>query len=180
MYWNSPWFLGSADGGYMGTENLSAFFNPSGVAVVGASDTPGKLGNEILKNLKEGGFLGALYPINPKSASILGLDCFRSVKDIPGAVELAVLIIPARMVSQAVRECGERGIKGAVVISGGFSEAGPEGEALQKELARVAAENSVRVIGPNCQGVNNPYGPLCASWPLLRQKGRIAVISQSG
>ncbi|MEN6441902.1 MAG: acetate--CoA ligase family protein [Syntrophobacter sp.] len=164
----------------MGSNNLGAFFNPASVAVIGASDSPGKLGHEILKNLREGGFPGSLYPINPRSESILGLNCYRSVKDIPGEVDLAVVIIPARLVPGAVRECGERGIKGAVVISGGFSEAGAEGEVLQKELARVAAENAIRVIGPNCQGVNNPYCPMCASWPLLKQKGRVAVISQSG
>lgn len=164
----------------MGSANLSAFFNPSGIAVIGASDRPGKLGHEILKNLREGGFPGALYPINPKSENILGLNCYRNVKDVPGAVDLAVVIIPAKLVPQVVRECGEQGIKGAVVISGGFSEAGAEGDALQKELSRVAAENAIRVIGPNCQGVNNPYCPICASWPLLTQKGRVAVISQSG
>ncbi|MFZ2445306.1 MAG: acetate--CoA ligase family protein [Syntrophobacteraceae bacterium] len=164
----------------MGVDNLSAFFNPAGVAVIGASDSPGKLGYVILKNLRDAGFPGALYPINPKSERILGLECYRGVKDVPAQVDLAVVIIPARMVAQAVRECGEKGVKGAVVISGGFSEAGPEGEAFQKTLASVAAEYGVRVIGPNCQGVNNPYGPLCASWPLLTQKGRVAVISQSG
>ncbi len=164
----------------MGTDNLNAFFNPAGVAVIGASDNPGKLGYTILKNLRDAGFTGALHPINPKSESILGLDCYKSIKDVPGPLDLAVVIIPAKMVPQAVRECGERGVRGAVVISGGFSEAGREGEELQKTLAGVAAEYGVRVIGPNCQGVNNPYGPLCASWPLLTRKGRIAVVSQSG
>ncbi len=164
----------------MGVDNLNAFFNPAGVAVIGASDSPGKLGYVILKNLLDAGFPGVLHPINPKSERILGLNCYRSVKDVPGQLDLAVVIIPARMVPQAVRECGERGVKGAIVVSGGFSEAGVEGEKLQKTLAEVAAEYGVRVIGPNCQGVNNPYGPLCASWPLLTMKGRVAVISQSG
>lgn len=164
----------------MGVDNLNAFFNPAGVAVIGASGNPGKLGYTILKNLQDAGFTGALHPINPKAERILGLDCYRSVKDVPGKLDLAVVIIPARMVAQAVRECGERGVRGAIVISGGFSEAGAEGEELQKTLAGVAAEYGVRVIGPNCQGVNNPYGPLCASWPLLTTKGRIAVVSQSG
>ncbi|MEM5787924.1 MAG: CoA-binding protein, partial [Syntrophobacteraceae bacterium] len=166
--------------GSMGAANLSFLFNPSSVAVIGASDSPGKLGHEILKNLKEGGYPGALYPINPKSERILGIDCFANVKDIPGQVDLAVVIIPSRMVAKAVRECGERGVKGAVVISGGFSEAGSEGAVLQKELARVAAESNIRLVGPNCQGINNPYCPMCASWPLLNKKGRVAVISQSG
>ena len=164
----------------MGSSDLGAFFHPSSIAVVGASESEGKLGHEILKNLVEGGFPGTLYPINPKSETILGLTCFRNVKDVPDNLDLAVLIIPARLVPQVLQECGEKGVKAAVVISGGFSEAGREGEALQKKAASVAAEYGVRLIGPNCQGVNNPYHPLCASWPLLTRKGAVAVISQSG
>jgi acyl-CoA synthetase (NDP forming) len=110
----------------MGSTDLRAFFHPSSIAVIGASDSAGKLGHEILKNLVEGGFPGALYPINPKSERILGLTCFKNVKDIPDTVDLAVLIIPARLVPQAIQDCGEKGVRGAVIISGGFSEAGPE------------------------------------------------------
>lgn len=164
----------------MAMSDLGAFFHPSSVAVIGASESEGKLGHEILKNLRDGGFPGALYPINPKSESILGFSCFKNVKDIPGQVDLAVVIIPARFVPQAIRDCGDKGVKGAVIITGGFSEAGPEGEKLQKEVAKAAKECGVRVVGPNCQGVNNPYHPLCASWPLLSRQGRVAVISQSG
>lgn len=164
----------------MGLNGLSAFFSPSSVAVIGASEAAGKLGNEILKNLRDGGFPGPLYPINPKSPSILGLTCYRNVKEIPGEVDLAVIIIPARFVPQAIQDCGEKRIKGAVVITGGFSEAGAEGAELQEQVVEVARRQGVRVIGPNCQGVNNPYHPICASWPLLTRKGRVAVISQSG
>lgn len=164
----------------MVSNDLRAFFHPASVAVIGASETPGKFGHEILKNLVEGGFPGALYPINPRSRQILGLTCFTNVKEIPDSVDLSVLIIPARMVPQAIQDCGEKGVNAAVIISGGFSEAGEEGAALQQELAKIAAHYGVRVIGPNCQGVNNPYHPLCASWPLLTRKGAVAVISQSG
>jgi acyl-CoA synthetase (NDP forming) len=164
----------------MGADDLRVFFHPASVAVIGASESPGKLGHEILRNLVDGGFPGALYPINPKSERILGLECCKNVKEIPGAVDLAVVIIPARLVPQAIQDCGEKGIKGAIVISGGFSEAGPEGEVLQAALQKAAHDYGVRVIGPNCQGVNHPYHPLCASWPLLTHKGRVAVISQSG
>ncbi len=164
----------------MAAADLSPLFHPESVAVIGASESAGKLGHEILKNLIDGGFPGALYPINPKSERILGLACFKNVRDVPGKVDLAVVIIPARFVSQTIRECGEKGVKGAIVISGGFSEAGAEGEALQNELARAARDSGVRVVGPNCQGINSPYHPMCASWPLLTQKGRVAVISQSG
>jgi acetate---CoA ligase (ADP-forming) len=161
-------------------EDLWSFFHPSSIAVIGASESPGKYGHEITKNLLEGGFPGALYPINPKSERIMGLTCFKNVKDIPDEVDLAVVIIPARMVADAIRDCGEKHVKGAVIITGGFSEAGEEGEAFQKQLVQVASEYGVRVLGPNCQGINNPYHPLCASWPLLTRKGRVAIISQSG
>ena len=162
------------------SSKLGFIFNPAGIAVIGASDDPRKYGHEILKNLIEGGFPGALYPINPKTESILGINCCKNVNEIPDPVDLAVVIVPAKIVVQAIKDCGERGIKGAIVISGGFSEAGPEGEELQKSLAEVAAQNGVRLVGPNCQGVNNPYHPMCATWPLLTRKGRVAVISQSG
>ena len=162
------------------SSKLGFIFNPASIAVIGASDDPRKYGHEILKNLIEGGFPGALHPINPKTERILGINCCKNVKEIPDPVDLAVVIVPAKIVAQAIQDCGEHGIKGAIVISGGFSEAGPEGEELQKRLAEVAAQNGVRLVGPNCQGVNNPYHPMCATWPLLTQKGRVAVISQSG
>ncbi len=164
----------------MASQQLDAFFRPRSVAVIGASESPEKLGHEILKNILDGGFPGAIYPINPKSETILGLQCFKNVKDIPDTVDLAVVIIPARFVPQAIADCGVKGVKAAVVITGGFSEAGPEGEALQEEVVRIARDGGVRLVGPNCQGVNNPYHPLCASWPLLQKQGRVAVISQSG
>jgi len=159
---------------------LDAILKPGSVAVIGASTNPDKLGHEILKNILDSGFKGPLYPINPKADTILNLSCHTSVKELVAAPDLAVIIIPARFVPQAVQQCGEAGVKGAVIITGGFSEAGPEGEALQQQVVEVAQKYGVRVIGPNCQGVNNPHHPLCASWPLLTHRGKIAVISQSG
>ncbi|MBT8406496.1 MAG: acetate--CoA ligase family protein, partial [Deltaproteobacteria bacterium] len=94
--------------------------------------------------------------------------------------DLAVLIIPARFVPQAVQDCGEKGVKGAVIITGGFAEASAEGEELQQQTTEIARKFGVRLIGPNCQGVNNPHHPICASWPLLTYRGKVAVISQSG
>jgi acetyltransferase len=164
----------------MASNDLGPFFHPSSIAIIGASESAGKLGHEILKNLMDGGFPGALHPINPKSGTILGRACYKNVKDIPGSVELAVVIIPARFVPQAIRDCGEKGVKGAVIISGGFSEAGPEGEKIQQEVAAVGRQYGVRLVGPNCQGINNPHHPMCASWPLLTRKGKVAVVSQSG
>ncbi|RME42722.1 MAG: CoA-binding protein, partial [Chloroflexi bacterium] len=159
---------------------LDAILRPKSVAVIGASTSPEKLGYQILKNIIDSGFQGPVYPVNPKADTILDLPCYAGVKAIDPPPDLAVIIIPARFVPQALEECGEHGVKGAVIISGGFSEAGPEGEALQQQVVEVAQRYGVRVVGPNCQGVNNPHHPLCASWPLLTYRGKIAVISQSG
>jgi len=159
---------------------LDAILRPESVAVIGASTSPEKLGHQILKNVLDSGFQGPVYPVNPKAETILGLPCYASVKEIDVPPDLAVIIIPARFVPQALEECGEHGVRGAVIITGGFAEAGPEGEALQQQVVEVAQRYGIRVVGPNCQGVNNPHHPLCASWPLLTLRGKIAVISQSG
>lgn len=170
-----------SQGGEMGNiNNLDAIFKPGSVALVGASATAGKLGYDVLYNLINAGFSGPIYPINPKIDQILGLTVYKSVKDIPTPPDLAVILIPAKAVSGAIQQCGEAGIKAAVVITGGFAEAGEEGGKLQEELTSTARKYGVRVVGPNCQGVNNPHHNLCASWPLLTQKGRMAFISQSG
>ena len=162
------------------SSQLDAVLKPKSVAVIGASTNPDKIGHEVLKNIIDSGFEGAVYPINPKSDTILDLPCHKSVKDIEKTPDLAVIIIPARFVPQAVQECGEAGVKGVVIITGGFSEAGDEGEELQNQVVETAQKFGVRVIGPNCQGINNPHHPICASWPLLTYQGKIALISQSG
>lgn len=159
---------------------LSSILRPKSIAVIGASTSPDKLGHEIMKNILDSGFHGTIYPINPKADAVLGLPCHVSVKDIAEAPDMAVIIIPARFVPQAVQECGQKGVKGAVIITGGFSEAGPEGEVLQQQVVDIAKRYDIRIVGPNCQGVNNPHCPVCASWPLLTHKGKIALISQSG
>ncbi len=159
---------------------LDAFLKPKSLAVIGASTSPDKLGYEILKNILDSGFKGPVYPINPKADAILDLPCHKSVEDIPEAPDLAVIIIPARFVPQAVQECGKAGIKGAVIITGGFSEAGDDGEVLQNQVIEAAQKYGIRIIGPNCQGINNPHHFMCASWPLLTCRGKIALISQSG
>ncbi|MBW1980396.1 MAG: acetate--CoA ligase family protein [Deltaproteobacteria bacterium] len=159
---------------------LQATLRPQSVAVIGASTSPDKLGHEILKNIVDSGFTGAIYPVNPKADRILDLPCWAGIKEIPEPPDLAVIIIPARFVPQTLQECGEAGVKGAIIITGGFSEAGAEGERLQEELVAICGQTGIRLIGPNCQGVNNPHHPLCASWPLLTYRGKVAVISQSG
>ena len=162
------------------THPLHSLFCPASVAVVGASSAPEKYGYIILKNILDASFYGRVYPINPKADEILGRPCLRRIADLPPGVDLAVIIIPAPAVPQAVAECGERGIRAAVVISGGFAESGDAGGMLQQQVVEAARRSGIRVLGPNCQGVNNPHHNLCASWPLLTQKGQIALISQSG
>jgi acetyltransferase len=160
--------------------DLDAVFKPQSAALIGASTTPGKLGYDILYNLINAGFKGPIYPINPKADEILGLKAYKDILSIPAPADIAVIVIPARMVIDAIRDCGKAGVKSAVIITGGFAEAGEEGEQMQKELAEAARKSRVRLIGPNCQGVNNPHSNLCASWPLLTTKGGMAFISQSG
>lgn len=162
------------------SQDLRPFFYPRHVAVIGASENPRKIGHEILKNIQAGGFSGNIYPVNPTSSQILGIPCYAGIDRIPGPVDLAVVVIPAGRVPQAIAECGKKGVPAAVIITGGFSEAGAQGEALQKQTIEAAKRHGVRLIGPNCQGLNNPHASLCASWPLLTLRGKVAVISQSG
>ncbi len=160
--------------------SLDAVFKPKSVAMIGASSAPGKLGYDILYNLIQAGFTGPIYPMNPKADKILDLTVYKDISSLPSPADLAVVVIPSRMVVGAIEECGKMGIKAAVIVTGGFAEAGHDGEILQQELAATAAKYGVRLIGPNCQGVNHPFGNLCASWPLITTKGKIAFISQSG
>ncbi|MEM3519208.1 MAG: CoA-binding protein [Candidatus Hadarchaeales archaeon] len=159
---------------------LKCFFEPESVAVIGASREPGKLGHEILKNIIDAGFRGKIYPVNPKADEILGLKCYPSINDVPEKVDLAVIIVPARFVPSVVTDCGKKGVRGVVVISGGFREVGDAGAQLEAQLVEAAKNAGVRVVGPNCQGINSAGVGLCASWPLVKTKGSISVISQSG
>ena len=159
---------------------LDSFFKPSSVAIIGASREPGKLGHEILRNIIEAGFRGGIYPANPKADEILGLKCYPSIKDIPSRVDLAVVIVPAKFVPSVISDCGAKGTRAAVVISGGFGETGSAGGELERQMLETARRGGIRIIGPNCQGVNSTSVGLCASWPLVKVRGSISVISQSG
>lgn len=161
-------------------DSLDAVFKPKSVAMIGASGSPGKLGYDILYNLINAGFEGPIYPVNPKADQILGLPVYKDIASTPSSPELAVIVIPSRMVAEAIEECGKAGVKAAIIITGGFAEAGHEGEILQAELEQTARKAGVRLIGPNCQGVNYPYSNLCGSWPLIKTRGKIAFLSQSG
>ena len=160
--------------------SLTPLFRPERVAVVGASSNPEKMGFQIFRNIVEAGFRGEILPVNPKGETVLGRRSLKSAADLPAGTDLAVLIIPAKLVPGTLLQLGERNVRAAIVISGGFAESGEEGAVLQEELARNAARCGIRVVGPNCQGVNYPYHGLCASWPLITRRGDIAFVSQSG
>ncbi len=160
---------------------LLPFFAPRGVAVVGASATPGKLGYGVLHNLVHHGYRGSIYPVNPHIATILNLPCFPDIAAVPDPVDLAVIIIAAAGVPAAVAACGRRGIRSVVVLSGGFAETGPEGRQRQDELLAAAREYGIRLIGPNCVGVMNPHSGLDVTFlEQMPDPGYIAFLSQSG
>jgi acetyl coenzyme A synthetase (ADP forming)-like protein len=160
---------------------LESFFNPQSVAVVGASRDPEKLGYAVLANLKDGGYSGKLYPINPKTDEILGLTAYPSVLDIPDPVDLAVVVIPYKFVPAVLEQCGQKGVPAVVVISAGFREAGREGLERERELIEIAKNHSMRLIGPNCLGVIDTATPLNASFAAgMPPGGPIAFMSQSG
>ena len=160
--------------------SLGSFFAPKSVAVIGASREPGKLGHEVFKNIIDAGYKGNLYPINPKADEILGRKCYPSIKDVPSDAELVVVIVPARFVPQVIADCGLKAVRAAIVISGGFKETGEAGKELERQMLEAAHKAGIRIIGPNCQGVNSTTSGLCASWPLVTTKGAISVVSQSG
>jgi acyl-CoA synthetase (NDP forming) len=162
------------------SDSLQPLFRPGRIAVIGASAKPEKMGFQILRNILDAGFAGEVIPVNPKGEVILGTASVKSVSEIPAGTDLAVVIIPAASVPDTILQLGERKVRAAIVITGGFAESGAEGARLQEELARNAARCGIRVVGPNCQGVNYPHQGLCASWPLITRKGAMAIASQSG
>ncbi len=162
---------------------LKPFFQPDSVAVIGASSNPSKLGHAVLKNLVDGGYAqrGMVYPINPGANSILGHKAYPSVLDVPASIDLAVIVIPYPQVPDALRECGQKGIPAAIVISAGFREAGMEGFERERELIQIAKEYNLRLIGPNCLGVIDTFTPLNASFSAgTPPSGPMAFMSQSG
>lgn len=165
------------------TAAMRSFFNPRSVAVIGASRTPGSIGSAIFRNLIVEGFNGPVYPVNPKADVVHSVAAYPNVLDVPGPVDLAVIVVPARLVIDAARDCGEKGVKALVIISAGFSETGEEGVARQRRLMDVCRATGMRVVGPNCMGIMNtdPEVKLDASFaPLFPPRGRVGFSSQSG
>ncbi|MBI5956466.1 MAG: CoA-binding protein, partial [Chloroflexi bacterium] len=160
---------------------LEMFFDPRSVAVIGAAREPGKLGYGVLSNIQQYGYRGSIYPINPKAQEILGLRCYPSVLAVPDSIDLAVIVIPNRLVASVLDECGRKGVKGVIVISAGFREAGGDGIKMEKELTSIAQKYGMRMVGPNCLGIIDTVCDLNASFAAgMPDKGGIAFMSQSG
>lgn len=161
--------------------HFNTLFNPSSIAIIGASTRPGSVSNDVIRNLHTQGYKGHIYPINPKGEPILGMTTYTSMAEIGKPVDLAVIIIPAPKVPQALREVGQAGTHAVVVISAGFKEAGPEGAALESELQTIAKEYDITLIGPNCLGIINPHSNLNISFAKVPARtGNVAFVSQSG
>jgi acetate---CoA ligase (ADP-forming) len=162
---------------------LKLFFEPRAVAVIGASRQRGTIGGEILHNLLNYGFKGAVYPVNPAADVIENVKCYSTIEAVPGPVDLAVIVVPAVHVVEVAAACARKGVKALVVISAGFSETGAEGKARQSELVSVCRAAGMRLIGPNCMGIanTNPSVLLDATFaPGIPPRGRVGFSSQSG
>jgi acetyl coenzyme A synthetase (ADP forming)-like protein len=159
---------------------LSSIFEPASIAVIGASNNESKWGGRILKNILSS-FQGTVYAVNPKEAIVQGLKSYPSVLDIPSNVEMAMIIVPAQFVLSVAQECGEKGVKGLIVISAGFSETGNAGMELEKQLVSIVRKYGMRMIGPNTLGIVNEPARLNASIiGQLPVPGSISFITQSG
>lgn len=160
---------------------LEAIFTPRSVAVVGASPDPTKLGHSVMKNLVENGYDGSVMAIHPSAESILGRPAYPSILDVPETVDLAVIVVPSRAVLSVAEQCGEKGVKGLVVISAGFKEVGGEGREMERKLIEIVRRHDMRMVGPNCLGVIDTTSRLNASFAaLMPDPGQIAFMSQSG
>jgi acyl-CoA synthetase (NDP forming) len=167
-----------------GLTTLDAIFNPRSVAVIGASDNPGKLGSHVMKSLTQGRYPGKIYPVNPGKDEILGIKTYPTLSQVPDTVHLSVIVLPAEQVPKIIKECKEKGVRGIVLITAGFKEIEDKrGESLQKEITELADQSGIKIIGPNTFGIVNLHLPLNASFTpefSLVEKGGISFVSQSG
>jgi len=160
---------------------IDYIMNPSSVAVVGASQDPLKWGHMIFASIIAGGFQGKLYPINPRADAIEGFKCYPSIRNVPGDVDLAIIVVPADAVPSVIEDCGAKGTPAAVIITAGFGETGEAGRILQQKIVDLAEKNNVKFVGPNCMGVCSSPAKLSALMvPFLHPKGDVAFVSQSG
>ena len=163
--------------------SILPMFYPRSIAVIGASRNPTSIGARLFHNIIQTGFSGVLYPVNPTTDVVGSVRAYSSVLDIPGDIDLAIIVVPGKHVIDVAHECAEKGVRGLVVISAGFSEVGPEGAALEHELLSIVRSAGMRMIGPNCMGLVNtaPAVNLNATFaPVYPPRGNVAMLSQSG
>jgi acetate---CoA ligase (ADP-forming) len=162
--------------------SLTPFFNPKGVAIIGASNDPTKLGYGLAQNLVRSNYQGAVHFVNLKGGEMLGQPIYQHVLEVPNPVDLAAILIPAPYVADALRQCGQRGIQAVIVGSGGFREVGPEGALLEEEIVAVAQQYAIRLIGPNCIGLLDTHLPIDTTFlpPPGPTPGDVGFISHSG
>jgi len=161
--------------------NLEPLFHPQSVAVVGASDDEDKYGHKVLKNIVEAGYRGRVYPVNPNADTVLGLKSYRSLADVPERLDLAFIVIPARMVVNAVRDAVAAQVRSLVIITAGFGETGHEGTQMEADIRAICRQAGVPAVGPNCMGICSFHAHLAATMESLRSDpGHVSFISQSG
>ncbi len=160
---------------------LAPFFAPASVAVIGATEKAGSVGRTLFKNLIDSPFGGTVYPVNPKRPAVLGIRAWPRLADLPEVPDLAVIVTPAPAVPAVIRECADRNVPAAIVISAGFKETGAAGEALERDVLTEARRGRLRVVGPNCLGIMSPVSGLNATFADgIAAKGKVAFLSQSG
>lgn len=166
----------------MGRRSLEAFFRPRNVALIGASDEAGSVGQAILANLLEKNtFAGSIFPVNPKHSCLIGTECYPTVGSVPEPIDLAIVATPAATVAQVIRERGEAHVPSVIIISAGFREIGHQGAELEQRVLLEARRGKVRIIGPNCLGIMNPHAGLNATFASsIARPGHICFLSQSG
>lgn len=163
-------------------KSLTPFFNPQGIVLVGASQNPTKLGFSLAQNLVRSGYEGAIHLVNPKGGSLFDQSIYPSIEKVPDPADLAVVLIPAPYVAEALTACGKRGIRAAIVASGGFRETGEAGAELEEACLQIAQEHGIRLIGPNCIGLLDTHLPLDVTFlpPPGPTPGDVAFVSHSG
>ena len=165
------------------SKQLDAIMKPKAVAVIGASTKAKTIGSEIMIKLVDYKFNGEIYPINPKADTVNGLKAYKSILDVPGNVDLAVIVVAKDFVMSVIDQCAQKGIKGVVIISAGFKETGDEGLALEEALLAKLKENDMRAVGPNCLGVINTNENIRLDATFAEElpvAGKVAFVSQSG
>jgi acetyltransferase len=165
----------------MGPNALKLLFDPQSIAVFGASERSDSVGAKVFANLIAGGFRGPVIPINPKHETVGGQKCFRSIEDVKQQIDLAVIATPAATITKIIRDCGEAGIRNAIILSAGFGEQGEDGRAQEADLVNTARHSGIRFLGPNCVGLVRPWIGMNATFLKSETpKGRLGLISQSG